>query len=353
MSTGAASEIPEFFRSSKLHVIGSQSLFFVVFLCLFLRVRRHGFVFHCISIPPCLRSFHILTSRSIRSLSRLTICHRDIHLCTKTSEGRPSIHCQQKGKASFSSNFSAIPYNIPLEMATRQQARGQKFGTWWSSHIGGYYRSIVFISRIVVAISVITVLGLVANLMEETVSATPHYHIPPMLWVILVACIASFFWFIASLKSEGWPHTHVIKACFDSIFLIVFGVLAMLLGQPVASNLSTCSTYKPTTGTSLNGNSTSPYVALPVTGSDSPYVGLARPSNITDSDTSLLQLTDVNGQTACTQLSAVWGFIIALAIAFFSSAFFTFLIWLGERTAGSRMCAACQEQYDPKTGEKV
>ncbi len=111
----------------------------------------------------------------------------------------------------------------------------------------------------------------------------------------------------------------------DAAFLVVFAVFAIVLGQPMSMALSNCYALP------SDGNGT--YSALPVLGGNSSFLDVAGVLNATDN--AYLQLENVDPQTACLELNAVWGLTITLAIAFFSSGVFAGMMWIGKRRAAA------------------
>ncbi|KAB5549625.1 hypothetical protein GE09DRAFT_1241285 [Coniochaeta sp. 2T2.1] len=170
----------------------------------------------------------------------------------------------------------------------------------------GYYGYAYIGARITQAITLLPIIGLVGNLLS--LAAKSRHSPPSELTATIVFSSISLLWILLSITAYHDTHIpYLATLAVDSLFLLPFMVIAIVLGQPLS--LTTCS--------DLPSNSTS-HVALPI-------------SSLPGKPVSYVVFSGGAGQTTCYELMAVWGLVIALCCLFAISAIAAGFLFLGKR----------------------
>ncbi|KAB5578724.1 hypothetical protein GE09DRAFT_1052700 [Coniochaeta sp. 2T2.1] len=172
----------------------------------------------------------------------------------------------------------------------------------------GYYGYAYIGARITQAITLLPIIGLVGNFLS--LIAKSRHSPPSELTATIVFSSISLLWILLSITAYHDTHIpYLATLAVDSLFLLPFMVIAIVVGQPLS--LTTCS--------DLPSNSTS-HVALPI-------------SSLPGKPVSYVVFSGGAGQTTCYELMAVWGLVIALCCLFAISAIAAGFLFLGKRRA--------------------
>lgn len=187
----------------------------------------------------------------------------------------------------------------------------------------GYYGYAFVGARPLQIISLIVVVGMVSNFINEDSRAL--ISVPSQLVGTLIFSCLALLWTLLSFTAYDDTHfPYLATSAMDILFMIPFIVLGAIFGSPLSA--TTCSNYSTTD-----------------TGG---FFSLAVGHNTT----STILFVD-NTQSTCQQIMAVWGFIIVLCILFALSGFATGLLYLGERRAAAAArgpvgCAGDESQLE-------
>ncbi|EON95974.1 hypothetical protein UCRPA7_8493 [Phaeoacremonium minimum UCRPA7] len=188
----------------------------------------------------------------------------------------------------------------------------------------GYYGYAFVGARPLQFVSLVAVLGLVANFIS--LIARVKQKAPQELVATLVITCISVLWTLLSFTAYHDTHIpYIVTAVVDLLFLIPFIVIAVVLGQPLS--YTTCSELPK----HAKQNS---YLAVPLT---------------TKNNGAVSYVFFVGGeQTTCYEIMAVWGLMIALCVLFAISAIAAGFLFLGKRRATAAAAAEADFEMAPK-----
>lgn len=192
----------------------------------------------------------------------------------------------------------------------------------------GYYGHTFVGSRVLSAIALLAIIGLVATFISQVNHA--QLVAPEQLTAALVITCCGFLWVMLSFTAYDDTHIpYLATAIVDAVFLVPCIAVVVVLGGPLSQ--TDCSTLP-----QQSGNVTSELASANTGG------------NGTLSYTTLVG----EDQTTCYKLQATWGLMIALCILFVFSGIATAFMFLGKRRNGynGRIFGKNTAQYGDRYG---